>query len=138
MAEDSKFASLTNDQYEEICRLTQNNYLPYQINNIMNLGIDITNIAQKIRSGQSVTSISQKYDFSNIPKNDYKKFDEQTVRFICQQLQNFPGIDYDDILVQLGYDTKNMDPKYRKKLKNTISTIKRRVSYIEISKYYNF
>ena len=138
VGEDSKFASLTNEQYEEICRLTQAGYLPNQINDKMNLGIDITNIAQKIRNGKTVTAISSKYDFSNIPRNDYRKFDEATVRYICKQLQDHPGIDYDDILVQLGYDTKNMDPKQRKKLKNTISTIKRRVSYIDIGKDYNF
>jgi hypothetical protein len=129
---------LTDEIYNEICRLTQEGYLPHQVNSIMNIGYDITNIVQKIRNGKSETLISQNYDFSNIPRNDYRKFDEPTVNFICQCLQDYPGIDYDIILQKLGYDTKNMDPRYRKKLKNTISTIKRRVSYIEIGKHYNF
>lgn len=136
--EDNGHAALTDDQYREICRLTQEGYFPYQINKIMNLGIDITNIAQKIRTGDSETLISQEYDFSNIPRNDYRKFSEEDVHFICRCLQDYPDLSYNDILLGLDYDIENLDRKYVKKLRDTISTIKRRVSYIQISKDYNF
>lgn len=72
--QDNGSAKLTDAQYQEICELTMQGYLPNQINNIMNTGFDITNIVQKIRSGKSANFIADKYDFSNIPKNDYRKF----------------------------------------------------------------
>ena len=136
--EDNGCSALKDEQYEMICKLTQEGYLPYQINKIMNLGIDITNIAQKIRSGKSETLISEKYDFSNIPRNDYRKFTEEQVRYICQCLQDKPYMKPIEILNSMGYDTINMEYKQIKKLRDTISTIKRRVSYIEIGKDYNF
>lgn len=131
-------ATLSDKQYHEICRLTEEGYLPYQINNILNYGFDITNICQKIRSGKSETIISEQYDFSNIKRNDYRKFTEDEVRYICLCLQDYPNLSYKDILIGLEYDVDNMDYKEYKKLRDTISTIKRRVSYISIGNEYNF
>ena len=136
--EDNGYSVLTDAQYERICELTAAGYWPYQINQIMNLGIDITNIAQKIRSGKAETIISQKYDFSNIKRNDYRKFSEDQVRYICSCLQDHPEMKPIEILRTMGYDVGNMIPADVKKLRDTISTIKRRVSYIEIGKDYNF
>lgn len=131
-------ARLTNDQYRQICELTQQGYLAYEINNIMNLGYDITNIVQKIRNGKSELFISKDYDFSNIKRNDYKKFSEEQVRFICTCLQNNPEMKYIDIIRSLGFNIEEMNSAQIKKLRDTISTIKRRVSYIEIGNEYNF
>lgn len=136
--EDNGHAALTDDQYRQICELTEKGYLPYQINQIMNLDKDITNIAQKIRSGKSETLISKEYNFSNIKRNDYRKFSEEQVRFICLCLQDHPEMKPIEILISLGYKVDEMEFKDIKKLKDTISTIKRRVSYIEIGKDYNF
>lgn len=136
--EDNGYSALSDIQYEQICQLTQDGYLPYQINKIMNVGIDITNICQKIRDGKSETIISEKYDFSNIPRNDYRKFTEEQVRYICTCLQDYPEMKPIDIIINMGYDVQNMNSKQIKKLRDTISTIKRRVSYIEIGKDYNF
>ena len=136
--EDNGYSALTDAQYEQICQLTQDGYLPYQINKIMNVGIDITNIAQKIRAGKSETIISEKYDFSNIPRNDYRKFTEEQVRYICTCLQDHPEMKPIDIIISMGYDVDALGFKGVKKLRDTISTIKRRVSYIEIGKDYDF
>lgn len=136
--EDNGASVLTDDQYRQICELTVRGYLPYQINQIMNIGRDITNICQKIRQGSSETLISQEYDFSNIPRNDYRKFTEDEVRSICLYLQDYPWMKPVEILAALGYDVVNMDKKKLKKYRDTISTIKRRVSYIEIGKDYSF
>ena len=136
--EDNGASVLTDNQYRQICELTQQGYMTYQVNKIMNLGIDITNIVQKIRNGKSETLISKDYDFSNIPRNDYRKFSEDQVHYICSCLQDHPEMKYIDIIKSLGYDINNMEDFQIKKLRDTISTIKRRVSYIEIGNNYNF
>jgi len=136
--EDNGHAALTDDQYRQICQLTQEGYKAYEINKIMNLGFDITNICQKIRSGTSETLISQDYDFSNIPRNDYRKFTEQQVRYICECLEKYPQMTFKEILINMGYDLEALGPVKAKKLRDTLSTIKRRVSYKEIVKDYNF
>lgn len=136
--EDNGYSALTDAQYHEICKLTQEGYFPNEINKIMNLGINITNIAQKIRDGKSESIISQQYDFSNIPRNDYRKFTENQVRYICTCLQDYPELTPTEILMGLNYDLDNMTREQTKKLRDTISTIKRRVSYKEIGKDYNF
>jgi hypothetical protein len=136
--EDNGQAALTDEQYNRICQLTQEGYKAHEINKIMNVGFDITNIAQKIRNGKSEILISQNYDFSNIPKNDYRKFTEDQVKYICQSFQDNPQLSFKEILYNMGYDLNQMDHKSGKKLRDTLSTIKRRVSYIEISKNYKF
>lgn len=136
--EDNGYSQLTDDQYREICRLIEAGFWPYQINKIMNLDIDITNIVQKIKSKKSGQAFSNEFDFSNVPKNDYKKFSEEQVRYICQTLQDSPETSYTDILINMGYDVNNMNHQEVKKLRDTISTIKRRKSYTEIGKEYNF
>lgn len=136
--EDNGFAALTDEQYLEIGRLTQEGYLAHEINKIMNVGFDITNIAQKIRNGSSATWLQDIYDFSSIPTNDYKKFSDDQVRYIATCLQDNPTLSYNNILVSMGYDIEYMDKKAVKKLRDTISCIKRRKSYTEITKYYNF
>lgn len=136
--EDNGQSALTDDQYHEICRLTELGYLAHEVNTIMNLGTDITNIVQKIRNGTSETLISQQYDFSNIPRNDYRKFSKQQVITICECFQDHPTMSYTDILYYLGFDIDHMDKAKIKKLRDTLSCIKRRVSYIEISKDFNF
>ena len=45
---------------------------------------------------------------------------------------------YIDIISNLGYDVDNMEKRDNKKLRDTISTIKKRVSYVEIRKDYDF
>jgi len=136
--QDNGYSELTDDQYREICRLLEAGFWPYQINKIMNLDIDITNIAQKIKSGSSGQIFSAEFDFSNIAKNDYRKFSEDQVRYICQTLQDSPEISYTDILINMGFDVNSMNHQQVKKLRDTISTIKRRKSYVEIGKEYNF
>jgi hypothetical protein len=136
--EDNGSSSLSDEQYNEICKLTEEGYMPAQINKIMNIGIDITNIAQKIRSGESEALISSNYNFSNIPRNDYRKFNEDQVRYICLSLQDHPDLKPIDILRGLEYDVDNMYYSDVKKLRDTISCIKRRVSYTKISSEYNF
>ena len=59
--ENNPWAALTNEQYHMICKLTQEGYFPAQINQIMNLPIDITNIAQKIRQGSSGNLIASEF-----------------------------------------------------------------------------
>lgn len=136
--EDNGYSELSDDQYREICRLLEAGFWPYQINTIMNLDIDITNIAQKIKSGKTGKIFSDEFDFSNIPKNDYRKFSEDQVRYIFKTLQDSPETSYNDILINMGYDINNMPHQQVKKLRDTISTIKRRKSYTEIGKEYNF
>ena len=136
--EDNGWSALTDEQYRKICELTQSGYFPNQINSIMNLGRDITNICQKIRMGKSEIPIAADYDFSNIPKNDYRKFTESEVRQICLHLQDHPNMKPIEILADIGYDVDNMDKAKLKKYRDTISTIKRRVSYIEIGREYSF
>lgn len=136
--EDNGSAKLTDDQYRKICQLTQDGYLPYQINKILNLPIDITNICQKIRMGKTLTIISNEYDFSKIPKNDYRKFTDEQVHEICRCLQDYPEMKYIDIINHIGIDTSEMDSELIKKYRDGISTIKRRVSRIEIGNNYLF
>lgn len=136
--EDNGQSALTDDQYNLICKLTHEGYFPAQINKIMNLPIDITNICQKIRSGKSETLISKSYDFTNIPRNDYRKFSEEQVRSICYYLQNYPKMSPRDILIKIGYNVDKISFEELKKYRDTISTIKRKVSYKEIVKNYIF
>lgn len=135
--EDNSQSSLTDEQYLEICKLTEQGYFPNQINNMLDYGKDITEICQKIRRGVSETLISKDFDFSNIPRNDYRKFSEEQVRYICECLQN-AILSYTEILNNLGYYENELGYKAFKKLRDTISCIKRKVSYIEISKDYLF
>lgn len=136
--EDNGYSELSDDQYREICRLLEAGFWPYQINTIMNLDIDITNIAQKIKSGKTGKIFSDEFDFSNAPKNDYRKFSEDQVRYICKTLQDSPETSYNDILINMGYDIDSMSHQDVKKLRDSISTIKRRKSYTNIGKEYNF
>ncbi len=136
--QDNGWSALTDDQYKQICQLTQNGYFPNQINKIMNLGFDITNICQKIRKGKSETFVSKEFDFSNIPTYDYKKFSDEQVKFICWCLSKHPEFEPIDIIKFLGYDIDNMNFKDIKKLRDTISTIKRGKCYTRISCNYNF
>lgn len=134
--EHNGYSVLTDDQYREICRLTQEGYFPNQINKIMNIGYDITNIAQKIRRGVSETIISKDYDFSNIPKNNYSKFSDNDVEKICSMIQN--GIDDKSILKEfnINVDELNSYDKYLWLLK--IRNIRNRKSFKNISSKYLF
>lgn len=129
-------ANLSDEQYHRICQLTQDGYKASEINKIMNCGIDITNIAQKIRTGTSETIISSQYDFSNIPKNRYTKFNINDIPKICKMLEN--KCSYSEILNSLGYNTKSIDIEELKNLKNKLRLIKNRSTYSDISKDYNF
>lgn len=134
--EDNGHGALTDDQYREICQLTQAGYMPAEVNNIMNIGKDITNIVQKIRSGASESIIAKEYDFSNIPRKPYCRFSEEDVRFICLCLQDHPEMTYIEILDQLnnpGLKVRNLID-----LKASIDNIKNRISYKSITKDYNF
>ena len=51
---------------------------------------------------------------------------------------SLPYMKYIDIISNLGYDVDNMEKRDNKKLRDTISTIKKRVSYVEIRKDYDF
>ena len=128
-------SALTDEEYHEICRLTQEGYMPNEINKIMNIGKDITNIAQKIRKGISETLISSQYDFSNIKFKNYSRFSEDDVRTICNLICS--GLSNDEIIHKLGYDT-NTDPNRMHLLKTRIKNIRNRVSFPEITKNYSF
>jgi len=134
--QDNGNGALTDDQYREICGLTQEGYMPAEINKIMNIGKDITNIAQKIRMGASESLIAQEYDFSNIRKNPYCKFTEEDVRFICSCLQDHPEYSFDNIVDQLT--NPGLKVRNRIDLINSIKNIYERISFKNISKDYNF
>lgn len=136
-AGDHEYAKLTNEQYHEICRLTQEGYMPKEINSIMNAGIDITGIAYSIRSGNSQKYIAAQYDFSNIYHPDYNRFSKDQVKSICKMLQD--GI-YDNnvIINNLNIDISNKDKLHINLLHNKINNIKNRISFVEISKDYKF
>ena len=118
--ENNGFSSLTDEQYMKICELTSKGFYPNQINKIMNLGKDITNIAQKIRKNSNGNYFSKDYDFSNIPKHNYSKFSKEDVINICNMINN--NIDDDSILLSLGYDVTKMTRElrylYRKRIRN--------------------
>ncbi len=132
-----EYAKLTNEQYHEICRLTQEGYMPKEINSIMNAGIDITNIVYNIRSGGSQKYIASQYDFSKIYHPDYDRFSKDQVKSICKMLQD--GI-YDNnvIINNLNIDISNKDKLHINLLNNKINNIKNRITFTEISKDYNF
>lgn len=137
--EDNSQSVLTDADYHEICRLTQEGYMPNEINKIMNLGRDITNIAQKIRSGKSETLISGQYDFSNIKSNNYSRFSEDDVRTICELICS--GLSDDEILLKLGYDVNNetlFSIVTRGRLRKRVRDIRRKIRFKEISKDYSF
>lgn len=134
--QDNSQSILTDDDYHEICRLTQEGYMPNEINKIMNIGRDITNIAQKIRSGTSETLISSQYDFSNIKFNNYSKFSDDNVRTICSLICS--NLSDDEILLKLGYDITNESREFRYLLRKRIRNIRNRISFQEISKDYPF
>lgn len=134
--EDNSQAVLTDEIYKEICRLTQEGYYPNQINKILNCGIDITNIAQKIRKGTSELLISKDYDFSNIPMHNYDKYADNDVKFICSKLEK--GLDEDSILLLLGIDVNTLTRESRYLHRKRIRDIKNRKSFINISMNYNF
>ena len=103
---------------------------------IMNIGRDITNIAQKIRSGTSETLISSQYDFSNIKSHNYSKFSDDDVRMICSLICS--NLSDDEILLKLGYDIMNESREFRYLLRKRIRSIRNRISFQEISKDYQF
>ena len=118
--ENNGFSNLTDEQYLKICELTSKGFYPNQINKIMNLEKDITNIAQKIRRKANGNHFSDNYDFSNIPLHNYSKFSEEDVINICNMINN--NMDDDSILLSLGYDVTKMKRElrylYRKRIRN--------------------
>lgn len=134
--EHNGYSALTDNQYHEICRLTQEGYYPNQINKIMNIGYDITNIAQKIRSGKSESIISQNYDFSNIPKHNYSKFNDSDVIKICEMIKN--NFTDEEILKSFNIDINllNRYDRYLWLLK--IRNIRNKKSFVNISSKYLF
>ena len=134
--QDNSQSVLSDEEYHEICRLTQEGYMPNEINKIMNIGRDITNIAQKIRSGTSETLISSQYDFSNIKSHNYRKFSDEDVRMICSLICS--NLSDDEILLKLGYDIMNESREFRYLLRKRIRNIRNKTSFQEISKDYPF
>lgn len=134
--ENNGYSMLTDDQYREICRLTQEGYYPNQINKIMNIGYDITNIAQKIRSKKSGSMISQNYDFSNIPRHNYSKFNDNDVIKICELIKN--NFSDRDILkaFNIDIDLLNRYDRYLWLLK--IRNIRNGKSFVNITSKYLF
>jgi len=135
--EDNGYSKLTDDQYRKICELLEQNYLPYQINQILNYGFDITNICQKIRSGKSGLAIAKDYDFSNLDRKTLNMYTEDQVRIICQCLEK--GItNYIWILDELGYNRYMMSTKEYHQYRDAIYHIRKRDVWTEISKDYDF
>lgn len=134
--QDNHQSALSDDDYHEICRLTQEGYMPNEINKMMNIGKDITNIAQKIRKGISETPISSQYDFSDIKTHNYSKFDDNDIREICELIS--AGLTDDEILSKLGYDVSSGNNSTRYCLRKRIRNVRNRISFTNISKDYSF
>lgn len=129
------YAALTDDIYHEICRLTELGHMPAEINNMINCGKDITNIAQKIRKGQCAIHIAEQYDFSNIPKHNYSKFSDDEVVKICELLSQ--NIDIDTI-INILFDKNNISIEQYQNYYSKIINILNRKRFINISKDYLF
>ena len=138
VGEDYYKAIFTNDQVEFICRQLSNG-IP--IKNISDSLCDILGTPNRsyeyniysILYRDCWRNISDKYIF-----HDYNRinFTNDQVKYICELLQK--DVSYDDILISLGYDIKNMDKVSIDRLKTTISNIRNKRSYTDISKPYSF
>ena len=127
--ENHQYATLTNNQVHEICKLLEKNMLYDDIITELSLG-DIKNIRSKIKmikTGNAWTDISKNY---NIPecRNMNMKFSDDELHQICEMFQN--GIrGYSNILRSMGKD----DTPANQKLLSSLFTRKK---YKRISKDY--
>lgn len=121
-AEDSAVAILTNDQYHYICKLTEEGYLPHEINKIMNLGRDVTAVIQEIRKGNNLKSISSQYDFSNIPMRNILTIEMANTILDCLN----KGIDDEDYILKnvLNIDIDSLSYKKRYIMRNWVRGLK--------------
>ena len=129
--ENHQYATLTNNQVHDICRLLEKNMLYDDIINTLGLG-GIKNIKSKIKmikTGNAWIDISKNYSIPD-SKNMNMKFSDEELHQICEMFQN--GIrGYSNILKSLGKDNTPANQK-------TLSVIFTRKKYKRISKYYNW
>lgn len=135
IAENHPNSALTDDQYRQICELTEQGYYPREINKIMNLGFNISKIASNIRGGQSERSIRENYDFSNIPRANYNRFSEEDVIKICKGFNS--GLSTFDIIKDiLNIDIDQLNTLRKRLLIDRVDNIKNRITFTNITDYY--
>lgn len=139
IGEDYYKSIFTNEEVHMICKMLSDRTPIRDIANTMSELIyprkysDMMSTIYSILYKECWNSISKDYIFPSY--NDYNFTDEQ-VKQICECLQN--DICYDNILINLGYDINNMSSNDIIKLKGTLSHIKNRRYYTDISKDYIF
>jgi len=138
VGEDSFLSILSNNDVENICKYLQEG-LPFEtiienVPNMNNLRYPISSI-WSIYSRWAWKHISKKYEFS-IYKGNRFKFNNNEIIKICEYLEQ--NLDYKEIIKGLGYDITNMSKETLKEYNHSISTIRLKQTYTEISKDYNF
>lgn len=142
VGEESPNAILTNDQYNEVCKLIEDGLPPTEIDKKLNYnGISLINIVPNIRDGKTCIHISKNYDFSNAyHKYTSRVFTDEQTHKICKLLENNFNISTRNILKELGYnsDINVMEESEYQRFRSIIKAIKYKKRYKDISCNYNF
>lgn len=127
--ENHQYATMTNEQVIKACELLEDGWVYEDIIEHLDLS-EIPNIKRKlimIKTGNAWKDIAKNYTFSN-QKRIRSDFTEQMIHDICKMLQD-GETDYGKILDTIGVDDTRLHRK-------TVSTIKTRKKYKNISKSY--
>ena len=136
--EDDNRRVLSTQEVELVCQCIQQGISYDEI--LVILGYDYLEGADRrnmkglfssIRQGKVYKDISSKY---NLTVETKRMFTDEEVHFICKCIQE--GVKFDDILDRLGY--QDVQGAKRLSMRATLSNIKTRKNYTEISCNYNF
>lgn len=133
----------TDEEIHIICKCFEKNMVSKDILQILgydidNMDIDTKNtyitIISSIRNNKIYKDISKDYNFSR--QRNRCVFSIEQLHQICSFLEK--DISYNDILINLGFNLDELDSHVVGTLKTTLSSIKHRKNFKNISKDYNF
>lgn len=139
VGEDYYNAIFTNDEVEQLCIKLSQGVPISEITKFAEEMIyprhspNMKSIIYSILYRESWKSISYKYQFADYSVDT---FSDDEVHLICSLLQQ--GLQYDQILSQMGYDIINMDKDNLNRLRTRLSGIKTGYYYNHISQNYTF
>jgi len=91
----------------------------------------LSGLISSVKNKKTWTYISNKYDF-DIKNNQTQTFTDSQSKYILDLYRVNPNLDYNEVLVNLGYDLSQLTKQERKYLVRTIWSIKTGVGYTYI------